>query len=512
MSGLIDPFLLPLLLATPLLGALFVWVMPSTDRLTLRHMGHFASIFSLILAFRAGQLLLSDASKDALVSTHVAFFEWPLLITLETLPWLLSSSIVFAISLRAGAARVSHRMKSYIALMLLTQACVNGALLAQSPVAIWALMSLSTFPIAFILGVFGKSRRGESALSFIVVHGSFDALSLVALTWLMAQSGEKSLVETALSLDGNASLLVFGGLSLSALSRLLITPFSSWSRGLCDNAPISVLILVFCITPLLGASFWMRFSQLLPQAILSLFSFLAFFAAFASLLGGAGSLIDKEMRRYSLGVVRVFCSLSFLGFLSLDGEALWFSQAALCISSVAVCGLLVVLDSIDRRYVTLDSVELVGMRTQLPGLWRLLFASMASTLALPFVGAGLFVFRLVPLLGAGTVSSAAGLPKNAALFLTPIVLLSLLLLLVASSRHLRRTGSFPIGTTLATPSELNRGQALRLWIPLFACVFLGLVLLEAEHRVSPKWSLQMSEFKKKVVVTPRTQIWSEPAP
>jgi|GEM_PF-1993473 len=515
MSAWLDPLTLPLLLAAPLLGALFVWMMPSSDRVTLRHVGFGAMLLNIAVALRAGHLLLTQSSDLVpLVAEQVLFFRWPLQLELTQLPWLVAMQIVFPISLRAGASRIAERMQSYVAFMLLAQACINGALLSAHPISAWALMALSTFPVGYVLGAFGGNRKRSSALTFVVLHGVFDAGSLLALAYMLAQvDSPAQLAAYARSLDDTTAVLLFVPLAASGLARALIAPLSSSSRAVCDQAPVSVAGIVFGALPLMGLSFVVDHAVfLLPQAVLVVHPVVLGAAGASIVLGGFGALVDRDLRRYALGVCRFGFAVCAVGALSLHPDAMALSASASSLLAVCVVAYLVVIDSIERRYVTRDGTELVGMAEQLPGLWRLQLVTTLALLGLPVVGAGVFWLDLLPLLGHSVLPQTTGLPANLSMLVPLLTCFAFVLVTSGATRHIRRTSTFPLRATAALPSGLTPGQAMRLWLPLAGALVLHLLLWQHGARVASQWRVQLSTAQEQAHDTAAVRKWRKHMP
>lgn len=491
MSQWLYAYLLPAWVAIPLVGALFVAVMPHTDRMTLRHAGLGISILTGL----AGVVVVWNVLQADGVAAHRWF--WGLGnasvvfdVSRADLPVILGIGVLVPVCLRGGAPRIAERTQGYVALVLITEAFSLAAVVTKTVVLQLLLLNLTALPLLLLIAIFGGPLRGSATMRIAVVWLVADFLAISAATWLAASSGHtiyattQELQTASAALSSDAALTAFIALSCAGWVRLAVVPFASWLVPLFDEAPVAAASLAVATTFPLGALTLHRACILLPQGVHFALWFGLLAATLSALLAGAVSLVERDLRRLIAAAVSFHGALGALGLLVAD--ALSVIQAMVYLPAMAAGSVwaLFVVEAIERRYFTRDSVELLGLSRDLPGLWRLSAAAFISMVGIPTLAGGSLLVRILISVATAPHSSLSGGASNAIFWCIALVCVGWTGVASGTIIVLKRLASPSPRQVARTPTPLTIGQAMRLWLPALWVFAVGIT--------APWWAQKLS--------------------
>jgi NADH:ubiquinone oxidoreductase subunit 4 (subunit M) len=492
----IDVMLLPLLLGMPGLGLFFVAVMPSTERIALRHAGLGATIVTGLLALRATWLVVADGLSVHLATTWGGAVPGGMTLGLDVarVPALLAITVLMPMTLRAGAPRIIERTKGYVVLLLAFEGLALAALLSEHALLTLALLDASLVPLLLLLGLFGGVQKGSMALRVGMSWFLVDALAFAALVWLAvrAESSDVAGLRAAAStLELRWQLMVFVPVALSAGLRLAVAPACAWFVGFLREAPVSAAALATAVIMPLGGHLFVTYAvSVVPDAALASLPTVAMLGAGTALLGGLLAVVDRDLRALAAGAGMVHGGLALVGLGSLDPGATSAALLFLAAMGATTAFLLYGVDALERRYVTRDSTELFGVADELPGLWRLMLVGLLGVAGVPALGGGSLLLPLCAGVLRTDAFARAGLLSNVALALVTCAVVGLVLLGAAVVVALRRLSSPHFRQEARARAAFSPWQALRLWVPAVTIILAGIgmpMLLDPVERSVKGW-------------------------
>ena len=254
--------LLSILVWTPVLVAAVIAVLPNPrgryDGL-MKQIAFFTNVgllFVLWVAYNQFENFLSDPQFQ------------------ENLPWLRSIGAVYHLGVDGpgmlmlilsglvGIASVlasfgvRERVRSYFCLLLVSEACVNGAVVAHDMFVLLLFWGAATVPLALLVLGWGGPRREAAAWRLVGYWGLGTIALLVAIMALYAATGSTSfdmdvLLKTTLS--PRMQLAVGAAVLVAAATRLPLFPFHGWVRDVYSEAPVGVCVIVAGSATRLGA-------------------------------------------------------------------------------------------------------------------------------------------------------------------------------------------------------------------------------------------------------------------
>lgn len=324
--------MLSALIWIPVLGAALLgfWPSPLTQnrsRLLALVMASIVLIWTIILAsqFNAGnggpQFLENLTWIEPLGLTYKLSLDG------LSLPLVAVNSLLTWIAIYSSDESI-HRPRLYYALILLINAGVAGAFLAQNLLLFFLFYELELIPLYLLIAIWGGVRRGYAATKFLIYTAVSGTLILAAFLGLTALSGSSTfnyepLLSQALPLG--QQFLLLGALLVGFGIKIPLVPFHTWLPDAHVEASTPVSVLLAGVLLKLGTYGLLRFGLgLFPEAWAIWAPWLASWAVVSVLYGAFTAIAQKDMKQmvaYSsiahMGYVLLACAaatpLSILG-------------------------------------------------------------------------------------------------------------------------------------------------------------------------------------------------------
>ncbi len=239
-----------------------------------------------------------------------------------SLPLLVLNSLLTWIAIYSTPAQ-TIRPRLYYALMLLVNAGVTGAFLAQNLLLFFLFYEVELIPLYLLIAVWGGARRGYAATKFLIytaVSGILILAGFLGLTWLgHATSFDYEAVQGVV----NTIPLVFQTLLLGILIfgfgiKTPLVPLHTWLPDAYVEASPPVAILLGGVLAKLGTYGLFRFGLgLLPEAWTSIAPLLAIWAVAIVMYGSLAAIAQTDIKR-----MVAYSSIGHMGYVLLGGAAL----------------------------------------------------------------------------------------------------------------------------------------------------------------------------------------------
>ena len=440
-------WILPALIAIPVVGALLVW---AVSRFAGRPRAGLAVEEGVVVAdeWRDGRAARALTLTIFLLLFVVSLGLWWSYDPSQTaanwhapvdLPWIPSWGIRFALGVDGIAVMmillttflmplavlgswtgIRTKPAAYYILLLLLTAGMLGVFVARDLFLFYVMWETMLVPMYFIIGVWGGERRIYASIKFFIYTMLGSLLMLVGIVYLGFKAGGmnaafgammtggvtpnfayETALQASLGLPAKASLLLFGAFALAFAVKVPMFPFHTWLPDAHVEAPTAGSVILAGIMLKMGTYGFLRFAlPLFPAAAMhgTVRNIMLALSVIGIIYGALVAMVQPDFKK-----LVAYSSVSHLGFVMLGIFALTVEsvQGALMvmISHGLTTGALFFLIGIiyERRH-TRELAAYGGIARVVPLFAALLVFATLGSIGLP--GLSGFVGEFLVLIGA----------------------------------------------------------------------------------------------------------------
>jgi NAD(P)H-quinone oxidoreductase subunit 4 len=288
-----------------------------------------------------------------------------------SLPLLLINNLLSAIAIYASSTTLD-RPRFYYALILLLNAGVAGAFMAQDVLLFFLFYEVEIIPLYFLINIWGGAKRGYAATKFLIYTTVSGLLILASFLGVVFLTGVNSFDYEPLRsqvLPLGTQILLLSGILVGFGIKIPIFPFHTWLPDAHVEASTPVSVLLAGVLLKLGTYGLLRFGLgLFPDAWTYLAPWLAVLAAISVLYGALTAIAQEDMKK-----MVAYSSIAHMGYILLAAAAQTplslVAAVAQMISHGLISGLLFLLVGIvGKKTGTRDIRELEGLLNPEKGL------------------------------------------------------------------------------------------------------------------------------------------------
>jgi NADH-quinone oxidoreductase subunit M len=394
--------LLSVILFTPAVGALAVWLTPKG---TPEFQQLFANLFG-VLGFLVCIPLIRFFPSGYGGITFQESYEWiPSIgaryaLGLDGIGFLLVllTSLLGMIAIYSSWPAVSARSKEYYISLLLLQTGLLGIFVSQDFFLFYVFWEATLVPIYFLIAIWGGERRLEAANKFVLCTLAGSVLMLLAVLSLSYHTAQitgvqtfdmPTLLATARQFPDSLKVWLFWGFFLAFAVKVPMFPFHTWMPDAHTEAPTAVSLVLagallktgtygllnFCL-PLLPADPAIRRNIVQIAAVLSLVGII---------YGAAICLMQTDLKRliaYSSLSTLGFCTL---GIFTLTPQGVSGSVLQQINHGISTGALFLLFGMLYERRQTFLISEYGGISTPMPGFATIFLIISLSSVGMPLL-------------------------------------------------------------------------------------------------------------------------------
>lgn len=236
-----------------------------------------------------------------------------------SLPLLVLNTLLTCFAIYSTDEKIS-RPRFYYSLVLLLNAGVSGAFLAQDLLLFFLFYELELVPLYFLIAIWGGARRGYAAIKFLLYTTVSGILLLAAFLGVVWFSGSSSFVYEPLrtnTLPLGTQLLLLGTILIAFGIKIPLVPLHTWLPDAHVEASTPISVLLAGVLLKLGTYGLLRFGLgLFPEAWQSLAPILAIWAVVSVLYGAFTAIAQTDMKK-----MVAYSSIAHMGYILLASAA-----------------------------------------------------------------------------------------------------------------------------------------------------------------------------------------------
>lgn len=404
-----DTLILNILVFSPLLGIVLLFLLKAKNEITIKWLGVIATVPSLAISvylfvanklgenltrfsisykwFRFGRNDISDLDK---------FFAVDFQLSVDSLSvvMLLLTSIITTMA-TFSIFKINRNLNGFVSLFLVLETGMLGVFSAGNMILFFLFFEMTLISTFFLTTKWGYEQREKAAYRFLIYNGTGSALLLFVIMTLQARFGTTDIVVLTKNLSNIGLPLIspiskelryvlLGAIVLAFGIKLPSFPFHSWVLKMHTQAPTPVVMLHAGILLKIGAYGLIRFGLgLFPNEFKDFAPILAFIGVLNLLFGAFVAFIQTDFR-----FMIAYSSISHMGFIlmglgalnELGLEAVIFTVISHGLISAFMFYLVGVL--LDRTKTT-ELVELGGLSQKAPVFSGFLLFGTMALLGLP---------------------------------------------------------------------------------------------------------------------------------
>ncbi len=315
--------ILSILLALPLLAALIIAFFPRSNDRAIRYFALFATLVNfalsvyLFVSFRAVPDMQFVERVTWIPQLGISYY-----VGVDGLSILLVMLTTFLMIIAIGGswAGITERVKEYHLLFLLLESAMIGVFVSLDLFLFYIFWEFTLIPMAFLIGIWGHTRRVYAAIKFILFTMFGSTLMLVAILVLVFAHRESSGALTFSLTDILKSLvpselqpILFAAFALAFAIKVPMVPFHTWLPDAHVEAPTAGSVILAGVLLKMGTYGFIRFNlPLFPEAAKSFAPLLIALAILGIIYGAIVSIVQRDVKS-----LVAFSSVSHLGFVML---------------------------------------------------------------------------------------------------------------------------------------------------------------------------------------------------
>ncbi len=332
-ADILSPYILTLTTFAPLVGALFLTVLPRRDR-DIRVVAFLVSLitfaFSLHLPVyfhRAQAGFQYEVDKPWISSPNIHYHMgidgismWLIVLTTFLTP------LCVLISWKS----VHDRVKEFFILLLILETALIGVFTSLDLFLFYFFWEATLIPMALLIGVFGHERKVYAAVKFFMYTMIASVFMLAAILWLYAHTGSFQFNEIRDLIAARkvpnfpvAAQWLFLGFFVAFAVKVPLFPFHTWLPDAHVEAPTAGSVLLAGVLLKMGTYGMLRFNLgLFPEQARHNAPWIMPLALIGIIYGALVAMVQPNMKK-----LIAYSSVSHLGFVVLGIFS--FTQAGL---------------------------------------------------------------------------------------------------------------------------------------------------------------------------------------
>ncbi len=420
--------IISLLLAVPVLGAIFLMFIPETFERAIKGA---SMVFSLVALGVAATVLSQFDGRS---------FHFQMLEAVPFLPsigvqwkvgvdgisiWLLVLTTFLTVVANWFSYYIKTRVKTYFVLLQFLQMAMLGVFVSLDLILFYAFFEASLVPMALLVYIWGGSDRAYAARKFFIY--TFGA-SIFMLIGMIALAMQMQKVTGAMTFDlvaiqaqvANGALwanamqmqtVVFWTFAVAMMVKCPMFPFHTWLPDAHTEAPTAGSVILAGVLLKMGTFGFLRFClPLFPEAMQNAVPILMTLCVIGIVYGAIVATMQDDVKKLVAYSSVAHMGFVMLGIVSLSSNGLLGGAYQQLNHGISTGALFLLIGLLYERIHTRKFSDMGGLKAQMPIFAALFLIVMFSSVGLP--GTNGFIGEFLAMMGAFQAGMAGAFGLN----------------------------------------------------------------------------------------------------
>ena len=394
----------------PLIGAVLLVFVPSTQHSTIKGLSLIVSFITMLLSFWLYSMFDPNAVgmqfetnipwvRSLGIGYHLGIDGISLLLIVLT-------TVLTVLCVIAAWKSVEKGVKGFFISLLVLTTGMLGVFVALDLFLFYVFWEVMLIPMYFLIGVWGGPRRIYAAIKFVLFTMFGSLLMLVALLYLyfayQGYSGEYTfdlMKILNMPLAVRPQMWLFAAFALAFAIKVPLWPFHTWLPDAHVQAPTVGSVILAGVLLKMGTYGFVRICMpMFPDATVAFMPYISILAVIAIIYGALVSMVQRDIKS-----LVAFSSVSHMGFVmlgmfALNMQGLQGSVLQMLNHGVSTGALFLIVGMIYERRHTRMIEDFGGIAKVMPAFAAFFMIVTLSSIGLPFTNG--FVGEFLILLGA----------------------------------------------------------------------------------------------------------------
>ncbi|HEU4733816.1 MAG TPA: NADH-quinone oxidoreductase subunit M [Kofleriaceae bacterium] len=329
MLNTIGSFVLPLVLALPIVGAIFVMCTPKTETTLHRGLGlafTIATLLASLLTLRyfnpreAGFQLVFDTEWIPGLGAHFKTGVDGISVFLVLL-----TTLLMPLTLLCTGRAIEKHVREFTAAMLVLETGMLGAFVSLDLFMFYVFWEVMLIPMYLLIGIWGGQRRLYASIKFVIYTMVGSLLMLVAIFYVYVQAGSVLGTSTTdlerlltVALPYNAQVWCFAAFALAFAIKVPLFPLHTWLPDAHVEAPTAGSVILAGVLLKFGIYGFLRYAMpMFPHGAAVWAPTISILAVIGIIYGAFVAFAQDDVKK-----LVAYSSVSHLGFCALGVFAL----------------------------------------------------------------------------------------------------------------------------------------------------------------------------------------------
>jgi NADH-quinone oxidoreductase subunit M len=420
--------ILSLLLAVPVLGAIFLMFIPETFERAIKGA---SMVFSLVALGVAATVLsqFDGRSFHFQMMEAVPFLpsigvQWKVGVDGISI-WLVVLTTFLTVVANWFSYYIKTRVKTYFVLLQFLQMAMLGVFVSLDLILFYAFFEASLVPMALLVYIWGGSDRAYAARKFFIY--TFGA-SIFMLIGMIALAMQMQKVTGAMTFDlvaiqaqvANGALwanamqmqtVVFWTFAVAMMVKCPMFPFHTWLPDAHTEAPTAGSVILAGVLLKMGTFGFLRFClPLFPEAMQNAVPILMTLCVIGIVYGAIVATMQDDVKKLVAYSSVAHMGFVMLGIVSLSSNGLLGGAYQQLNHGISTGALFLLIGLLYERIHTRKFSDMGGLKAQMPIFAALFLIVMFSSVGLP--GTNGFIGEFLAMMGAFQAGMAGAFGLN----------------------------------------------------------------------------------------------------